>query len=67
MIKYESNVKLYVKKVKHIVKRRMLYTFGRMDESDSVNFKYVLKKSGKITKCIVKMVHYGVLTVIHPP
>ena len=58
MIKYKSNVKLYVKQVKHIVKRRILYTFGKMDESESISFKYELKKSGMITKCMVKMVHY---------
>ena len=62
MIKYESNVKLHVKQVKHIVKRRMLYTFGRMDESDSIGFKYGLEKSGMIEKCMVKKVHYRVLT-----
>ena len=62
MIKYKSNVKLYVKQVKHIVKRRILYTFGRMDESDSISFNYGLEKTGMITKCMVKMVHYGVLT-----
>ena len=35
-----------------------------MDESDSVSFKYGLEKSGMITKYMVKMVHYGVLTVV---
>ena len=48
MIKYESNVKLHVKQVKHIVKGRMLYTFGWIDESDSIGFKYGLEKSGMI-------------------
>ena len=64
MIKYESNVKLHVKQVKHIVKRRMLYTFGRIDESDSISSKYGLEKSGMIAKCMVKKVHYGVLTPV---
>ena len=40
----------------------MLYTFGRMDESDSIGFKYGLEKSGMIEKCMVKKVHYRVLT-----
>ena len=62
MNKYESNVKLHVKQVKHIVKRRMLYIFGRMDESDSIGFKYGLEKSGMVEKYMVKKVHYGVLT-----
>ena len=54
MIKYKDNVKLYVKQVKHIVKRRILYTFGKMDESDIVSFKYGLEKSGMIAKCMIK-------------
>ena len=67
MIKYESNAKLYVKQVKHIVKRRMLYTFGRMDESDSIGFKYGLEKGGMIAKCMNKKVHYRVLTICALP
>ena len=33
-----------------------------MDENDNIGFKYGLEKSGMIAKCMVKKVHFRVLT-----